>query len=66
MDEQTLTNGQVSLIRTLWELAQGRIDAIYSPQGAEKEKVAVEEWMRRVFPTDCDEWIRAIQPTERG
>lgn len=54
-----LKSSQISLIRTLWELAQGRIDALYVAGSAEAEKQAVEQWMARVFPDDCDEWIRA-------
>lgn len=53
---------QIALVRTLWEMAQARIDDIYSPTAAEQEKQAVEEWMRRVFPECCDEWIRAGSP----
>ena len=55
----SLNEYQIALVRTLWELAQGRIDSIYSPQSAEEEKQAVEEWMSRVFPKECNEWIRA-------
>ena len=54
-----MTREQIALVRTLWELAQGRIDVLYSPSGAEEEKQAVEEWMRRAFPNHCKEWIRA-------
>jgi ribosomal protein S12 methylthiotransferase accessory factor YcaO len=59
VEENGLNEYQIALVRTLWELAQGRINTIYSPQGAEEEKQAVEEWMGRVFPKECNEWIRA-------
>lgn len=55
-----LNQYQIALIRTLWELAQGRIDSLYSPESAEEEKQAMEKWMGRVFPTECNEWIRSI------
>ncbi|WP_438446855.1 hypothetical protein [Gorillibacterium sp. sgz5001074] len=64
---ERLTDAQIALIRTLWELAQGRIDGLYSTESAEQEKLAIEEWMRRVFSlAEYSEWIRAYQPTERG
>jgi hypothetical protein len=65
-EDNGLNEYQISLVRTLWELAQARIDDLYSPKGAEEEKQAVEEWMERVFPKECNEWIRAEghQPTE--
>jgi len=58
MGENILNSGQISLVRTLWELAQGRIDVLYSSESAEEEKQAIEEWMERVFPKECEEWIR--------
>jgi ribosomal protein S12 methylthiotransferase accessory factor YcaO len=54
-----LTTSQIALIRTLWELAQGRVDALYTAAGAEEEKNAVEDWITRVFPNDSDSIIRA-------
>lgn len=54
-----MSDQQIDLIRTLWELAQSRIDVLYSPQGAEEEKQAVEDLMKRAFPKECDEWIRS-------
>ncbi|MCM3783687.1 hypothetical protein M3231_11950 [Neobacillus mesonae] len=51
---------QIAVIRTLWELAQGRIDELYSDIGAEEEKQAVEAWIMRVFPKEVwSELVRA-------
>lgn len=54
-----LNEYQIALVRTIWELAQGRIDELYVKGSAEAEKQAIEQWMARVFPNECDEWIRA-------
>lgn len=59
-ENEVINESQVSVIRTLWELAQGRIDELYSVQGAEEEKKAVEEWMTRAFPNNYDSFIRSI------
>ena len=61
---EPLNEYQIALIRTLWELAQGRIDSLYPPAGAEEEKVAVEIWMTRVFPKECSDLIRANSPLD--
>jgi hypothetical protein len=60
MEKDTLSASQVHVIRTLFELAQGRIDVLYSEEGAEEEKRAIEEWITRVFPNDCDSIVRAV------
>lgn len=54
-----MNNKQIALVRTLWELAQGMIDELYTTKGAEAEKQAIEEWMKRVCPDECDEWVRS-------
>lgn len=54
-----LNSAQISCVRTLWELAQARIDNLYSKQEAENEKQACEEWFKRVFPNQADELIRS-------
>lgn len=56
---ETLTEGQIALIRTLFELAQGRVDVLYTAEGAEIEKQAIEEWITRVFPIEYNSIIRA-------
>ncbi|MFB0847314.1 hypothetical protein [Paenibacillus oleatilyticus] len=60
-----LNVGQTALVRTLWELAQGRIDVLYSPDSAEQEKQAIEEWMERVFPNDYMQWARGEVSQEK-
>lgn len=65
IDEKVLNSRQIALIRTLWELAQARIDALYTSSGAEEEKQAIEESMKRVFPSECAEFIRS-EGEQRG
>jgi hypothetical protein len=55
----SLANVQVSAIRTMWEIAQNRIDDIYSVEGAKIEKQAFERWMEIVFPFNYMDIIRA-------
>ncbi|MGF7046375.1 hypothetical protein J2T13_000851 [Paenibacillus sp. DS2015] len=57
---ELLNQYQIAIIRTLWELAQGRIDALYSEKSAEEDKQATELWMIRVFPKHVwSELVRA-------
>lgn len=55
----SLASVQVSIIRTLWELAQKRIDDIYSEEGAEIEKQAFEHWMEIALPFNYKDIVRA-------
>jgi ribosomal protein S12 methylthiotransferase accessory factor YcaO len=54
-----MKENQIAVIRTIWELAQGRIDQLYSKQGAEEEKRAIEKWITEQFPLEYDSIIRS-------
>jgi hypothetical protein len=66
MGENTLSEYQIAIIRSLWELAQGRIDALYSPEVAEQEKQAIEDWITSKFPNDYMEIVRSESQKRRG
>lgn len=54
-----LTEGQTAVIRTLFELAQGRVEYLYAPEHAEQEKTAIEDWICEQFPHNYTEIVRA-------
>jgi hypothetical protein len=58
-DGVVLNSGQIAVIRTLWELAQGKIDELYSVKGAEEEKQAIEDWITITFSNEYKSIVRS-------